>query len=128
MLFVSTTLFALSFGTLALAGSANGTGGCSKPLEFPAEIGGASKGIKIGERIARITLPKNYKHGDPAPLVLVFHDKNMSAADMEETTQFSNSKLNSNSIVVYPEAIEVRIGVRHVWPFGLVADHKTYVE
>jgi poly(3-hydroxybutyrate) depolymerase len=113
MLFVSTTLLPLLFGTLAWAGSANGTDGCSKPLEFPAEIGGVSKGIQIGERTARITLPKNYKHGDPAPLVLVFHDKNMTATDMEELTQLSNSKFNADSIVVYPEALEVSIGMQH---------------
>jgi poly(3-hydroxybutyrate) depolymerase len=106
MLLIS-TLLPFLFGTLALAGPINGTNGCSKPFEFPAEIGGASKGIQIGERKARITLPKNYKHGEPAPLILVFHDKNMTASEMEQTTQLSDSKLNPSSIVVYPEALEV---------------------
>jgi hypothetical protein len=96
------------FGALALAGPTNGTDGCSKPFEFPAEIGGASKGIQIGDRKVRITLPKNYKQDTPAPLIFAFHDKNMTASDMEEVTKLSDPKLNPNSIILYPEAFEVR--------------------
>jgi poly(3-hydroxybutyrate) depolymerase len=113
MHFIS-TLLPFLLGALASAASLNGTDGCSKPFEFPAEIGGASKGIQIGERKARITLPKDYKHGDPAPIIFVFHDKNMTASDMEQTTQLSDSKLNPNSIVVYPEALNVRHGAFNI--------------
>jgi hypothetical protein len=82
--------------------------GCSKPFDFPAEAGGISKGIQIGQRRVRITLPKEYKQDVPAPLVIAFHDKGMTMEEMEETTKLSDSKLNPNSIVLYPEAFEVR--------------------
>ncbi|KAF2423331.1 hypothetical protein EJ08DRAFT_652861 [Tothia fuscella] len=80
--------------------------GCTKPFDFPAELGGPSKGIQIGNRKVRITLPKNYKQDVPAPLILAFHDKNMTASEMEEESQLSNSVLNPDSIVLYPESFE----------------------
>lgn len=84
-----------------------GTAGCSKPFDFPATAGGASIGIQIGERRVRMTLPPTYKQDVPTPLILAFHDKNMTMEEMEETTKFSDSKLNPHSIVLYPEALHV---------------------
>lgn len=82
--------------------------GCSKPYDFPAQPGGPSKGIKIGERIVRISVPKNYEATTPAPLIVAYHDKGMTAEDMEKLTRLSDSSLNSEYIVLYPEAVEVR--------------------
>jgi hypothetical protein len=111
------TLLSLLLGSSALAEStkkqdvqkveSTRSHGCTKPFDFPAEAGGPSKGIQIGDRKVRITLPKNYKHDVPAPLILAFHDKNMTASEMAEVTQLSNSRLNPDHIIVYPEAFEV---------------------
>jgi hypothetical protein len=111
-------LLSILLGTSALADSvdqskkgdkveSSASHGCSKPFDFPAEAGGPSKGIQIGDRKVRITLPKNYKQDVPAPLILAFHDKDMTPSEMAEATQLSNSKLNPDHIIIYPEAFEV---------------------
>lgn len=112
------TLLANLLGSFVLADSvgnpqksqevqSNRSHGCSKPFDFPAEVGGPSKGIQIGDRKVRITLPKNYKQDHAAPLILAIHDKDMTPTEMAETTQLSNPRLNPDHIVVYPEAFEV---------------------
>ncbi|TID19543.1 ferulic acid esterase (FaeA) [Venturia nashicola] len=96
---------ALLLGALSLA-RAELKDGCSRPFDFPAQPGGPSKGIKIGERIVRISVPKNYEPTRPAPLILAYHDKGMTAEEMEKLTHLSNPLLNPDYIVVYPEAVE----------------------
>lgn len=94
------------FGALTLV-QAQRENGCSRPFEFPAQPGGPSKGIKIGERIVRISIPKNYWPTIPAPLIVAYHDKGMTAEEMEKLTRLSDPTLNQDYIVVYPEAVEV---------------------
>jgi poly(3-hydroxybutyrate) depolymerase len=98
-------VFLSSAFALVQAGRENG---CSKSFDFPAQPGGPSKGIKIGERIVRISVPKNYSPTIPAPLIVAYHDKGMTAEEMEKLTRLSDSKLNPDYIVVYPEAVGVR--------------------
>jgi len=113
-----TSLSPLLLGTFALAASATeaksiGSNGCAKPFDFPAQPGGPSKGIQIGERKNRITLPKNYKQNVPAPLIFAFHDRNMTADDMEQATSLSADKLNPDAIVVYAAAVDVYFTLLH---------------
>jgi hypothetical protein len=97
----------LLFGALTLV-QAERKNGCSYNHDFPATPGGPSKGIKIGERIVRISIPKNYWPTIAAPLIVAYHDKDMTAQEMENLTRLSDSTLNPDYIVVYPEAVEVR--------------------
>lgn len=97
---------ALILGALSLV-QAELKDGCSRPFDFPAQPGGPSKGIKIGDRIVRISLPKNYEPTKPAPLIVAYHDKGMTAEDMENLTHLSDPVLNPDYIVLYPEAVEV---------------------
>jgi len=61
--------------------------------------------LKFGtERFFRISIPRDYKPGVPAPLILAYHDFNMTAKDMEDTTLLSHPNYNTQAIVVYPEA------------------------
>jgi hypothetical protein len=79
--------------------------GCS--LEDPkvlATPGGPSKRLKLGDRHLRLFVPKNYDPRTPAPLIIAFHDFNVSAPEFEKVTQLSNSAYNKDAIVVYPEA------------------------
>lgn len=41
------------------------------------------------------------------PLILAFHDKEQSPAELEYDTRFSDKELNQNKIVVYPRAVNV---------------------
>jgi hypothetical protein len=80
--------------------------GCAvTDFKFPATPGGPSKALKIGDRIVRVTLPKNYVHGTPAPLILAFHDVNMTAADFEDLSHLSDESYNPDAIVVYPKPL-----------------------
>jgi poly(3-hydroxybutyrate) depolymerase len=106
---------AFLFGAFALV-QAERKSGCSQPFDFPARPGGPSKGIKIGERIVRISVPTNYSPTIPAPLIVAYHDKGMTAEEMEKLTRLSDSKLNPDYIVVYPEAVEVRPPVQQPVP------------
>jgi hypothetical protein len=79
--------------------------GCATAdLKFPATPGGPSKALKFGDRIVRVTLPKNYVHGTPTPLILAFHDQNSTATEMEAISLLSREERNPNTIVVYPQA------------------------
>ena len=81
--------------------------GCAvTDFKFPATPGGPSKALKIGDRVVRVTLPKNYVHGTPAPLILAYHDVNMTAADFEDLTHLSDESYNPDAIVVYPKPLE----------------------
>jgi hypothetical protein len=78
--------------------------GCKVDFKFAASPGGESQRVKIGkDRFIRITLPQNYNHGIPAPMIFAFHDRNMTAKDMEELTLLSTPAYNKEAIVVYPE-------------------------
>jgi hypothetical protein len=81
--------------------------GCSAPFQFPATPGNPSKPLKVGDRIIRVALPKNYKQDVPAPLILAYHDRDQRASDMEEVSSLSDPSSNTDTIIVYPEAAEV---------------------
>jgi poly(3-hydroxybutyrate) depolymerase len=79
--------------------------GCAiADLKFPATPGGPSKALKFGDRTVRITLPKNYVRGTPAPLILAYHDQNSTAIEMEAISLLSRLDRNPDAIVVYPQA------------------------
>lgn len=99
-------LCALILSAAALV-EASRSHGCDLTFDFPAEAGGPAKGINIGERRVWITLPKEYQHEEPAPLIIALHDKGMTPNEMEEVTKFSDPALNTKAIVLYPEAVEV---------------------
>lgn len=103
----------LILGALSLA-RAERRDGCAKRFDFPAHPGGPSKGIKIGERTARIYVPYNYQLTKPTPLIVAYHDKGMTAKEMEKLTRLSDPDLNPDYIVLYPEAVDVRSFQRYL--------------
>jgi hypothetical protein len=58
-------------------------------------------------REVRLTLPKRYNPMIPAPLILVYHDREVSTEEMLKSTAMSNHELNPEAIVVYPTAVGV---------------------
>jgi hypothetical protein len=77
--------------------------GLSEP-KISAKPGGPSKRMKLGDRYLRVSLPKNYELNVPAPLIVAYHDFNISASEFEKLTMLSNQAYNKDAIVVYPEA------------------------
>lgn len=60
-------------------------------------------------REIRVSVPPLYNGtGKELPLILAFHDKEQSPAQLEYETKFSDKNLNRDKIVVYPRAVNVR--------------------
>lgn len=55
-----------------------------------------------------LSVPPNYQEGYPAPLVLSYHGGNRSACDQLELDRLTNPDFNTESVVVYPQGINVR--------------------
>jgi hypothetical protein len=61
-----------------------------------------------------VRIPANYNGSDVMlPLILAYHDKDSSTAEMEYQTRLSDPNMNDNFIVVYPTA-------KNVWSPGQV--------
>jgi poly(3-hydroxybutyrate) depolymerase len=105
--FAQTVLLGLSLSGSFVAADPVKSEGCAiKDFKFPAKPGGESKALKFDDRIVRVSLPLNYRHGEPAPLILAFHDQNQTAADFEKVSLLSRSDQNPDAIVVYPQALK----------------------
>jgi hypothetical protein len=79
--------------------------GCNiENAELVATPGGESKRLKLGDRYLRVTLPERYDAKTPAPLILAFHDFNITASEFESISHLSDPKYNKDAVVVYPEA------------------------
>jgi poly(3-hydroxybutyrate) depolymerase len=95
----------LSFSCSLVAAEPVKSEGCNiKDFKFPATPGGESKAVKFEDRIVRVSLPINYEHGKPSPLILAFHDRNQTAAEFESVSLLSKLDYNVDAIVVYPQA------------------------
>jgi poly(3-hydroxybutyrate) depolymerase len=60
-------------------------------------------------RRVRLYLPKNYEADKPAPVILAFHNKHRNGTHFEHVTDFSNSEINKDAIVLYPDGIDVSL-------------------
>ncbi|MCJ1407044.1 hypothetical protein MMC19_001114 [Ptychographa xylographoides] len=58
-----------------------------------------------GDRSFLIHRPDSYATTSAAPLILVFHGKDQTAAEIEAQSQFSEPYFNPDAIVVYPQGI-----------------------
>lgn len=79
--------------------------GCNlEDAKLVATPGGESKRLKLGDRYLRVSLPERYDAKTPAPLILAFHDFNLTASEFESLTHLSDPRYNKDAVVVYPEA------------------------
>jgi hypothetical protein len=59
-------------------------------------------------REIRVSVPPLYNGSNVnLPLILAFHDKEQSPAELEYATRFSDREFNKDKILVYPKAINV---------------------
>jgi len=71
---------------------------------------------KTTERQYILHLPSKYKasNDEALPLVIAFHGQQQPARSMEVISELSNPDFNPNTIVVYPEGMNVQApGVSH---------------
>jgi poly(3-hydroxybutyrate) depolymerase len=79
--------------------------GCDLTVpDLMAPPGGASVQEELRGRHYRVSLPKNYDGRTPAPLIIAFHDFNVTASEFEKLSHLSDPKYNKDAIVMYPEA------------------------
>jgi hypothetical protein len=101
----------LAFGpALAIAqgpelGNPEYTYGCELTVpDLMAPPGGDSVQEELRGRHYRISLPQNYDGRSPSPLIIAFHDFNVTASEFEKLSHLSDPKYNKDAIVMYPEA------------------------
>ena len=133
---VSSAATAIALNTLrSILAPATPSLGCGKPLpadvqsengSFPFTLNSTSGG---GERRYSVHIPSAFPvhNSKPAPLIIVFHAFQQTAASIEEMTRFSYSDSNQNFIAVYPE------GINNVWlgdpgaPNSSIVDDRPFV-
>ncbi|KAH6604450.1 carbohydrate esterase family 1 [Trichoderma cornu-damae] len=113
-------MFFSSYGIQALAvlaGILGPASGAAVSVERHASVGclrthnwaGQTKEFSLessgGNRTYRVHLPNNYKRGSPRPLIIAYHGVGENSVNFETITQFSNSSVNPNMIVVYPAGV-----------------------
>jgi hypothetical protein len=103
---------------------------CVSPeVEFEAVPGGPSVRFELQfqqgtqgvlKRHIWIHIPKNYKHDEPAPVILAFHGKGQDVLDFEKATDLSNPSVNQEYVVVYPEGLNVSLRTFPQQPFKII--------
>jgi poly(3-hydroxybutyrate) depolymerase len=87
--------------SLAVPGRGDRSSGCQQ-VASPDEKKDLSTSIEFEGRQVLISYPPNYRSSKPSSLILIYHDKDMTPAEMAKLTQFDRPELNRNAIVVYP--------------------------
>ncbi|CAI6340710.1 unnamed protein product [Periconia digitata] len=79
--------------------------GCSKTHDWA----GQTKEFKLTsdgrERNYRLHLPKNYKNGQRAPLIIAYHGSGGTPEDVEQQMRFSEAGVNADMVVAYPAGV-----------------------
>lgn len=102
-----------------LAGATAASAGCKAALPAGLTPGSSTHNITLSSKsvIGKTTnreyilhLPASYaaSNNAPAPLVLAFHGQQQPAWSMEKISEFSNPAFNNNTIVAYPEGLNVQ--------------------
>jgi hypothetical protein len=90
--------------------------GCTHPDKSPIDWRPKANDSRIfqvasdptAQREIRVRIPANYNESNVMlPLILAYHDKEMSTGEMEFQTRLSDPRINDNFIVVYPTAKNV---------------------
>lgn len=82
--------------------------GCGKTHNFIGSTSTFSIESSGGTRSYRIHLPSSYNINKPTPLLVAYHGSGDNPTSFEQTTRFSDEKLNPNMITVYPQGVNVR--------------------
>ena len=86
--------------------------GCGRSLPNGQAVGTVSN-VKIlsggVQRSYLISIPPNYNVYTPTPIILSYHGGVRTAEDQLQLDQLSNSEFNTDSLVVYPQGINVRL-------------------
>jgi poly(3-hydroxybutyrate) depolymerase len=98
----------LTLLSLVVPGRGDRSSGCQQ-IASSDERGELPTPIKLEGRQVSISYPPKYRSSKPSPLILVYHDKDMTPAEMAKLTNFDRPELNRNSIVVYPSGRKVYI-------------------
>lgn len=107
---------ALTVGFFVGIAAAAGSAGCGQVLPSVLTPGGSSQyfDLTTPDKVARrykIYIPSQYSSNVPAPLILSFHGAGQTGAGQESTTRFSDKIVNPNSIIAYPDGINVSLTV-----------------
>lgn len=107
-------IWALLLGTASAA--PDPSKGCEQAVKTSLKPGGPSSSFTfesnagdgtLMRRRVRIHLPESYVSGKPSPVMVVYHGKYRNGTAFEQISGFSSSEVNKDTIVVYPDGIDV---------------------
>ena len=118
--------FLIAFSLFSLVSSSpTSISGCRKPLPTSPitlkpdsnatfSLHNSKSFFPPSDRQYHIYIPQNYDINTPAPLILSFHGRTQDMLQQERVSQLSNSNVNPNAIVVYPNGYEYAPD-KHEW-------------
>lgn len=118
--------FAIAFLLPSLVTSSpSGTSGCRKPLPtspIPLKpdssatfsLHNSESFSPPADRKYHIYIPKQYDINTPAPLIFSFHGRTQDMLQQERVSQLSNSDINPDAVVIYPNGFEYAHD-KHEW-------------
>lgn len=105
----ATTLFLAVLGGVSAAPKCvpRDTAGCGKALPSGQSVGGVFT-VDLGDRSFLVSIPKTYKSQTKTSAILSFHGALRTANDQLKLDGLTDSKLNPDAFVIYPESDGVR--------------------
>lgn len=99
---------------LVITKSASSTSqeGCLKGSPHGQSVGSVSNVTITSGKLLRyflISIPPTYRTEVPTPAILSYHGGNRTAEDQLQLDQLTNPEFNTNSIVIYPQGVDVRV-------------------
>lgn len=113
-------LLTLTLAAAATASSipAAALSGCSKSRACNSQSSGEVNNITITsgqrQRSFLLWIPSSYQSNKPTAAILSYHGGNDDATDQLELDKLTDPEFNTESIVVYPQGINVSASARHL--------------
>lgn len=95
------------FTVQGLPNTRRASSGCAVAHDWAGQTRTFSFASSGGTRSYRIHLPSTYQPGAAKPLVIAYHGSGDNPTNFEQTTRFSDERVNPDAITVYPAGVNV---------------------
>jgi poly(3-hydroxybutyrate) depolymerase len=107
----SSKVFATDACSISLPSPVPALGGCGNKLPHGQELGATTNVSIISgglERSYLVFIPPLYNEWALTPVIFSYHGGTKTAEDQLELDLFTSTTFNNNSIVIYPQGVNVR--------------------
>jgi poly(3-hydroxybutyrate) depolymerase len=112
----------LALFSLAAPSRGDRSSGCQQ-VANPDEKAELPASFEFEGRQVLISFPPKYRSSKPSPLIVAYHDKDMTPAEMVKLTKFDQPELNRNAIAVFPSGRNVTTGPKFIRPVDAETEH-----